>query len=95
MLTIEKKTDGILHFSGRFDASQAEKATTALSEVEDSVTIDMSELEYISSMGLGVLVSTYKRLDQKGEKIRFTNLNAHIRDLFKYTSLDKVFEIVN
>ncbi len=95
MLTIEQVSDSELKFGGRFDASQAEKATAGLSGYQKTITIDMSDLDYISSMGLSVLVQTYKRLNEKGEGLRLTNLNSHVRDVFKFTRLDQVFDIVD
>lgn len=93
MLNIVKEDEGIYRFSGRFDASQAASAAEILDKVDDNLTIDMSELEYISSMGLGVLMKNYQRLNSSGKKIKLRNLNKHISDVFRYTSLDKVFEI--
>lgn len=94
MLTIEKVSENELKFIGRFDASQESIATDELSSKHETLTIDMAALDYISSMGLGVLVNTYKRLHENGHTLRLKNLNHHIRDVFKYTRLDQVFEIV-
>lgn len=93
MLTISHVDDGHLKFSGRFDASQAQTANESLENVNGDLIIDMSELEYISSMGLGVLMKAYQRLNTSGNKITLRNLNKHISDVFRYTSLDKVFKI--
>lgn len=93
MLTIEKKSVNELKFIGRLDASQAEKAANHLSKKKETVTIDMAELDYISSMGLSILVNTYKRLSEKGHTVKLKNMNSHVRDVFKYTRLDQVFTI--
>lgn len=93
MLTIEKVNDHQLKFIGRLDANQADDALEALSKQDETVTIDMSELSYISSMGLGVLVNTYKRLSENGHTVKLVHLSNHVRDVFKYTRLDQVFEI--
>lgn len=94
MLTIEKASENELKFTGRFDASQAEYATKELARITETVIIDMSELEYISSMGLGILVSTFKRLEENGKTLKLKNLNNHVRDVFKFTKLDQVLEIL-
>ncbi len=93
MLTIEKTTSSELKFIGRLDASQAEKADRYLSNHDETITIDMARLDYISSMGLGILVNTYKRLDENGHTVKLKNLNNHVRDVFKFTRLDQVFVI--
>lgn len=94
MLTIEKISENELKFIGRFDASQEKKAADELSHQKETVTIDMASLDYISSMGLSVLVNTYKRLNENGHTLRLKNLNSHVRDVFKYTRLDQIFEII-
>jgi anti-anti-sigma factor len=95
MLTIEKIDENEWKFTGRFDASQADKAANELADSTGTVTIDMAGLSYISSMGLSVLVNTYKRLNQQGYTLRLTNINSHVRDIFKYTRLEQVFEIID
>lgn len=93
MLTIEKTADNTLIFKGRFDASQTEKATLELSKQTETITIDMAELDYISSMGLSVFMNTYKRLKENGHSMKLINLNNHVKDVFKYTRLDQIFDI--
>jgi len=51
-----------------------------------TVVFDMAGLDYISSMGLRVILKTEKNLKQKGGKVVLTNLQPQI---------EKVFEIVN
>jgi len=93
MLTIEQVSENELKFTGRFDASQEKKAAEELVHQKKTVTIDMAGLDYISSMGLSVLVNTYKRLNESGHTVRLKNLNNHVRDVFKYTRLDQIFEM--
>lgn len=93
MLTIVQVSENELKFIGRFDASQQQKATDELLMKEQTITIDMSDLDYISSMGLSVLVNTFKRLNKLGHTVKLKNLNNHIRDIFKYTRLDQIFEM--
>ncbi len=93
MLTVERTQEGSVAMRGRFDASQVEYAKSALGDVNQDCTIDMSELEYISSAGLGVLLMIQKRLSQKGARLRLVNINSHIKDVFRYAGFDKIFEI--
>ena len=57
------------------------------------MTLDCSELEYISSAGLGVLLKTQKRLLATGGKLRLVGLKPHLRDIFTYSGFDQLFEI--
>lgn len=78
---------------GRFDAAQVEKAKSIFDALNTSTIIDFKDLQYISSIGLGVLLMTQKRLSESGHALKLINLNKHIRDVFAYSGLDRVFEI--
>lgn len=83
-----------VYLHGKFDHSKANECKQIFGQIENSFTIDMSKLEFISSAGIGILVMTYSRLKQNGENIYLTNLNDHISKVFKLSLLDKVFNIV-
>ena len=93
MFDIRLADDGRILLSGRLDASQVESARTVLGAVKESCTLDFSELEYISSLGLGVLLEAQKRLTEAGHGFVVTNLSVHIADLFKLAGFDLIFEI--
>lgn len=59
----------------------------------DSLIIDFANLEYISSAGLRVLISTQKKL--KGEDIPMVikNVNDTINEIFRMSGFDKILKI--
>lgn len=93
MFDIRFDSNDRIHLSGRFDGAQAEKAKSVLESVTKSCVIDMKELEYISSAGLGVLFALQKRLLENGQKLTLTNLNQHIRDVFQIARFNLIFDI--
>jgi anti-sigma B factor antagonist len=93
MLAIEYGPAGTVVMSGRLDAAQSPAAQSFLDQVEGTVTLDCSRLEYISSAGLGVLLKTQKRLLASAGKVRLAGVQPHLRDIFVYSGLDQVFEI--
>ncbi|HET9251949.1 MAG TPA: STAS domain-containing protein [Candidatus Eisenbacteria bacterium] len=93
MLEVRIMEGGTVHLLGRFDASQAAAARQALSGVDRSVTFDLSELEYISSAGLGVLIEVYKRLHGKGQTMRLVKLRPNVKAVFGFAGLEKVLTI--
>ena len=96
MLEIERDDDGRVTLAGRFDASQVEGAQRVFDGLEPGTgpqDVDFSGLEYISSAGLGVLLKTQKRLMARGVGLRFVNVSPHIRDVFRYSGFDSIFEI--
>ena len=82
-----------VYLSGRLDASQVPTAAATLEKITTSAIIDFTDLEYISSAGIGELLAVLKRLSDSGQSLKLTNLSKHIRDVFGYAGLDKVFVI--
>lgn len=93
MFKIALMDDGAVSISGRFDAAQADKAKAFLDSIAESCTVDMTDLDYISSAGLGILLATYKRLADGGCSMTLKNMNQHINRIFQVSGLDKVFHI--
>lgn len=84
---------GLVAVSGRLDAAHAPAAQVFFDAVEGACVVDMAELEYISSAGLGVLLSTHKRLMSGKSGLELVNVNPHINDIFRYSGFDKLFVI--
>jgi anti-sigma B factor antagonist len=93
MLEIREGSNHDLILTGRFDASQVEKARGVFLALSEGKTLDFSGLDYISSAGLGVLLAAQKRLSQRGQALRLVNVNSHIRDVFRFSGFDQIFEI--
>ena len=85
--------NGEIAFCGRLDASQAEKADKVLQGINSSKTLNLTDLEYISSAGLGILLTHQKRLKSIGHSLRLINLTKHVKDVFSLTGFDQIFEI--
>jgi anti-anti-sigma factor len=88
-----RHSDDRLRLIGRLDASQVEVARAAFDRVNGSCVVDFSDLEYISSAGLGMLLSVQKRLGESGNKLRLTHMNRHIREIFRMAGFDHIFDI--
>ena len=93
MLDIDVADAGVVMLKGRLDASQSEKAQTFLDGLDQASVLDFSDLEYISSAGLGVLLRTQKRLMAAGGGLKLINVNNHIMDVFRFSGFDHIFEV--
>ena len=93
MLEIREGDNQELILTGRFDASEAEKAKTVFLSLAEGKTVDFAQLDYISSAGLGVLLAAQKRLAQRGQSLRLVNVNSHIKDVFHFSGFDQIFDI--
>jgi len=55
--------------------------------------IDLTGVEMIDSVGLGVLIATHNSLSRNGGKLTVTNVSEDIYGLFKTMRLDQHFQI--
>jgi len=93
MFSITVNDEGIVVLTGRFDASQTDRAREVLTTLTDSAVVDFRDLDYISSAGLGVLLATQQRLKKEGKAIKLVHMNRMVRDVFKIARFDLIFEI--
>jgi anti-sigma B factor antagonist len=93
MFDISVSGDGIIKLSGRLDSNQVGMTREVLEKVGTTTTVDFAELRYISSAGLGLLLATQKRLNDKGQKLEIANMTPHIRDIFTIAGFDFIFDI--
>lgn len=70
-----------------------ERLYAALDETSKDIRINCTELTYIDSTGLGVLVGALKKAKQTGRSIIISGLKDNIKKLFLITGLDKLFII--
>lgn len=55
--------------------------------------VDLSAVQYIGAAFLGLLVSTWDRLRQRGQRLVITGLTPMCLGLIQRANLDKLFEI--
>jgi anti-sigma B factor antagonist len=67
--------------------------SSAIAGRASSLVIDLTGVTFIDSMGLGALLGTMKRLQEKGGQFRLVVPAGDIRRVFEMTLLDRVFEI--
>jgi anti-sigma B factor antagonist len=57
------------------------------------VILDLSDVTYIDSGGLGTLVGVYSSARAAGADVKLTGLNQRIKDVLQVTKLVTVFEV--
>jgi len=78
--------------SGELDEHSAKYTTETLDGIlaqkkYAQVILDLSEMNFMDSTGIGVLIGRYKRLKDKGIGIFITNPSSHAERIFKLTGL--------
>ena len=80
---------------GRLDTTTAPELEHELKGSMDSaetLTLDFSKLEYISSAGLRVLLSAHKAMSPKGG-MKVTNVNEIVKEVFDITGFSDILTI--
>jgi len=62
-------------------------------EENERLLINFDNVSFFSSAAINKLIVLEKQVRAKGGKLRLCNLRPEVRDLFSYTSLDKMFQI--
>jgi anti-sigma B factor antagonist len=82
---------------GEVDLSTAPDLKEALAEVIEGgglgVLVDLSEVTFIDSTTLGVLMGAVKRLRPRGGEVAIACHDPNIRRIFEITLLDRIFAI--
>ena len=72
---------------------QSEITTAADEKSMLPVVLDLSQVSYIPSMGLGTLVILMRNLKKNGQRFMLVGLQPEVRTVFAITRLDKLFEM--
>ena len=97
-MTITKTQNGsalTIALEGRLDTTTSPELEAQLKkpmESAESLTLDFSKLDYISSAGLRVLLSAHKAMSAKGG-LKITNVNEIVREVFDVTGFSDILTI--
>ena len=97
-MTINQTKNGdalIVALTGRLDTTTAPQLETELKSALDGVKtleLDFSGLDYISSAGLRVLLSTQKQMNKLGG-MKVTHVNETVSEVFEVTGFSDILTI--
>ena len=98
MLNINKTVENsevVFTLKGRLDTTTAPEFDNELKNSLDGVTaltVDMKELDYISSAGLRVLLSAQKIMNKQGE-MKVIHVNDSVMEIFEVTGFSDILNI--
>ena len=98
-MEIFKMSEGktmIIKVSGRVDTTTApelEKTIKNSIEGETELILDFENLDYISSAGLRVVLAAQKSMNQQGGKMKVTNVNEIVAEVFDITGFADILNI--
>ncbi len=83
--------------NGDVVASSADELRSELKKLVgegiSQLTLNMTGVEVVDSIGLGLLISTHNSLARAGGKLSVVNASQDIQDLFKNMRLDRHFTV--
>lgn len=81
---------------GRLDAVVAPELKKEVSEIVEGGTsrimVDLQDVQFMDSSGLGAIVASFKMTGQKGELV-LCNMNEAVTEIFALTHMDSLFDI--
>lgn len=86
----------IVAIAGNLDSAtspEAQKALDAVVAGARTVALDFTELDYISSAGLRVLLGAAKQLRAAGGALRMFGLNASVREVFEISGFSTILAV--
>lgn len=87
----------VLSFSGKLDTLASPAAQSALTEAiaasDAGVVVDMSDVAFVSSAGLRVMLIAAKGAKAQGKVFRLAAMREGVADVFKMTGFDRLIDI--
>jgi anti-sigma B factor antagonist len=100
MKAMTRRVEGVnvVDLSGRITIGEGtvvlRDAVKALQQKsEKCILLNLAEVSYIDSSGIGELVSSYTTFGNQGGKLKLLNLTKKVHDLLSITKLLTVFEV--
>jgi anti-sigma B factor antagonist len=87
----------VVQFQGHLDSNTSQEAENCLKDLLDQqankILVDFEKLDYISSAGLRVLLSTAKQLKTNDGKLRLCNLNETVQEIFDMSGFSTILQV--
>ncbi|MEM6426519.1 MAG: STAS domain-containing protein [Cyanobacteria bacterium P01_H01_bin.119] len=87
----------VIEPSGILDGTKAAEFRSQINEAlqtdADTLLVDLKDITFIDSSGLGALVVALKAVKSKERQMYICSVNEQIRMLFELTSMERVFEV--
>ncbi len=95
--TREENGVTIMNLEGRLDLASGsalkEHVKKLFEEEKTSIHLNLENVEFINSSGLGALVSTMKEARIRKGRLTLSNLANYVQEIFEITQLSHIFEI--
>lgn len=86
----------VVQIEGKLDSSTSKDAETRFNDLLKETTkilVDFEKLDYTSSAGLRVFLSTAKQLKAAGGELRLCNLNDIVQEIFDMSGFSSILSV--
>lgn len=99
-MEISERSDGkvtILNLTGKVtlgegDVLLKDKLHSLLNQGRKDVLLNLAQVSYVDSAGLGAIVSAYTTMTREGGSLKLANVTKKLQDLLSITKLLTVFD---
>ena len=99
-MEISERNDGkvtVLNLSGKVTLGEGDmllkdKLHSLLNQGRKDVLLNLAQVSYVDSAGLGAIVSAYTTMTREGGSLKLANITKKMQDLLSITKLLTVFE---
>ena len=96
LVITEEKTGGVCRFvvKGRVDSNNSDalqsKLENAIREGQTAIILNMTQVEYLSSMGIRVILKIYKQISETGGKFNVERPSRIVKNLLGMVALKEM-----
>lgn len=100
-LKFDNKEDKLLvYMMGELDHHSAEEVRNKIDDrlAREDITkliMDFSDVSFMDSSGIGVVIGRYKKLASKSGKVCITNVNDSVKRVFELSGMFKIIQLYN
>jgi anti-anti-sigma factor len=93
--TVKSAEETLVRCSGRITSTSVGTLQTAIRGLMPDakrIVLDLTDVSYLDSSGLGGLVSVYLSAKRQHCELKLINLNQRLKELFRLTKVASIFE---
>ena len=83
--------------SAKIEATNSNSIKESINEIKSledkNVILNLSNIEFMDSSGIAVVISLYKKLATNSKELRICSLNDFLKELFDITKLNQIMKI--
>ncbi len=89
----------VVRMEGSLDTQTSPEAQSQIEQFIDQgatkIVVNFEKLDYVSSAGLRILLTTAKRLKANGGELRIWGLNGDVQDAFRFAGFHMILTVKN